>query len=246
VGATMGPENGDAEIACQSQLGGVITTGGGFSTYYATPSWQTDAVNAYFDALTASNTPDAGYNRNGRGYPDVSLIGVNYQVVIQGGLYNLYGTSASAPLFGAMLSLINAVRVAHNKSSVGFINPTLYAYGMNASTNLFTDVTSGHNRCCASGNPSEAVCCDSGFHSTAGWDPVTGWGSTYLPDLAQMLAVEVNYTLPAPDDSSDSKKGTVISLVVLILIIIGAFVVLSCIISCIVSVVCSPCRSRDR
>ena len=27
VGATMGPESGDPEIACQSQLGGVITTG---------------------------------------------------------------------------------------------------------------------------------------------------------------------------------------------------------------------------
>ena len=36
VGATMGPNTGGPEVACQSQLGGVITTGGGFSTFNPT------------------------------------------------------------------------------------------------------------------------------------------------------------------------------------------------------------------
>ena len=49
VGATMGPNTNGPEIACQSQLGGVITTGGGFSTYFATPSWQAKAVSGYFN-----------------------------------------------------------------------------------------------------------------------------------------------------------------------------------------------------
>jgi tripeptidyl-peptidase-1 len=85
VGATMGPENDDPEIACQSQLGGVITSGGGFSTYYAQPSWQTNAVNTYFGTLPSSESPASGYNVMGRGYPDISLIGVAYEVVIGGG-----------------------------------------------------------------------------------------------------------------------------------------------------------------
>jgi len=39
VGGTMGPNSGGTEIACQSNnAGGVITTGGGFSTYFETPS----------------------------------------------------------------------------------------------------------------------------------------------------------------------------------------------------------------
>ena len=122
VGATMGPESGTAEIACQSNAcyisgsnsGGVITSGGGFSTYFAQPSWQTDAVSYYFGNLTSA--PESGYNRNGRGYPDISLIGVKYQVVVAGALYQLYGTSASAPVFAGMISLINSLRAKSNRT----------------------------------------------------------------------------------------------------------------------------------
>ena len=85
----------------QSQLGGVITTGGGFSTYYPQPSWQTNAVNAYFAGLPSSDTPAAGYNRLGRGIPDISLLGAEYLVVIDSQLYFMFGTSCSAPVLAA-------------------------------------------------------------------------------------------------------------------------------------------------
>ena len=117
VGATQGPESGSDEIACQSNEGGVITTGGGFSTFYATPSWQQDAVDGYFNSLPAGTAPSNGYNRNGRGYPDISMIGVAYQTVIQGQMANLFGTSASAPVFAGMVSLLNAARA---KLRLGF------------------------------------------------------------------------------------------------------------------------------
>jgi subtilase family serine protease len=83
VGATMGtssivPSVGQGERVCMSNQGGVITSGGGFSTYYAQPSWQVDAVNQYFKAI--SSQPSSGYNRQGRAIPDVSLLGVYYQV----------------------------------------------------------------------------------------------------------------------------------------------------------------------
>jgi len=103
VGATMGaktvvPSQAEAEIACQSQQGGVITTGGGFSTFYPQPSWQTAAVNKYFTQYPQSGI-SPGYNAQGRGYPDVSLLGVNYQVVINGAVQDIFGTSASTPVF---------------------------------------------------------------------------------------------------------------------------------------------------
>lgn len=49
VGATQGPEAGSPEIACSSATGGLITTGGGFSTYVKRPDWQDAAVHAYLN-----------------------------------------------------------------------------------------------------------------------------------------------------------------------------------------------------
>jgi tripeptidyl-peptidase-1 len=168
VGATMGPELKQTEIACQSQLGGIITTGGGFSTYYSTPSYQQSIVDYYFDNLKSK--PRSGYNSEGRGYPDIAFIGVNYQVYIQGSIYSLYGTSASAPVLAAMVSLINAERLKNNQSSVGFLNPTLYAYGYGgsyygSSSNSFegkypfNDITSGVNNCTATTDSGTAYRC---------------------------------------------------------------------------------------
>ena len=63
VGATMGPNFNDPVIACQSQEGGVITSGGGFSTYYEAPSWQTEAIANYFNQAAADGTtPLEGYS----------------------------------------------------------------------------------------------------------------------------------------------------------------------------------------
>ena len=159
VGATMGtpgpvntgysvvPAPGDKEIACQSNLGGVITTGGGFSTYYQTPVWQKDSIALFLSRSAAlSKTPQNGYNPQGRGYPDVSFNGVDYQVVIGGTVIGIYGSSASAPVFAGMITLVNTLRRAAGFSTVGFINPTLYSIGYNNTAGkflilLFTCVT---------------------------------------------------------------------------------------------------------
>ena len=180
VGGTMGPNTGDTEVACASTGGGVITTGGGFSTYYPTPDWQTEALEGYF-ARTAGTPPASGYNPNGRGFPDVSLISTRYPTVMGGEAVLLYGTSASSPVLGGFLSLINAKREANGLPTVGWINPTLYHHGIraeadNAESSLFNDIVDGGNHCC-SGSSSGATCCTAGFDSATGWDPVTGWGS---------------------------------------------------------------------
>lgn len=194
AGATQGPEEHTQEIACQSQKGGVITTGGGFSTYFSTPSWQLKTINRYFQQLPSNKMPTSGYNRNGRGIPDVSLIGVKYLVAIGGVFQSVYGTSCTAPVLAAYVSLVNAERERRGKSTLGWLNPTLYAVGYNQSINVpttggaqFNDVVVGNNSCCASGDPSQAVCCSSGFIATAGWDPVTGWGSVNFTEFATMF-----------------------------------------------------------
>jgi hypothetical protein len=134
VGATMGPEGEvpterGTEIVSQTELNGnlvsAITSGGGFSTYFAQPAWQTTVITNYFNELTT--LPAAGYNKNGRGLPDVSFLGIMYLIVVNGTIAPVYGTSCSSPVTAGMISIINAKRVAHGLTTVGFINPTLYA-----------------------------------------------------------------------------------------------------------------------
>ena len=225
VGATMGPNNGDPEVACQADEGGVITTGGGFSTYYEAPVWQTQAVDAYFDGLAANSvTPVSGYNRQGRGY---SLIGVNYPVIINGLTYLLYGTSASAPVFAAYVSLLNADRLNHSLSPVGFLNPTLYSAGnnvtlVNSTIAAFNDITVGDNFCCSGSNSASVVCCTSGFYTAIGWDPVTGWGSIDFPVFASVYGTVVTSVTSSGGGDDDTNTNTTTTIVILVLFVICA------------------------
>lgn len=171
VGATQivpGSAVTSAEEACET----VIYSGGGFSNVFAMPSYQSSAVATYFSAHKPTYTATQ-YNNSQtvRGFPDVSANGANYVVVVDGSLSLIYGTSASAPVFGAVITLINEARAAAGKSSVGFINPTIYA-----NPAAFNDITSGGNQGCGT----------AGFTAVAGWDPVTGLGT---PSYSKLSAV---------------------------------------------------------
>ena len=67
--------------------------------------------------------------------------------------------------------------------TVGFANPALYKWAGNQ--NIFNDITSGKNNCCAGGwSGSTVVCCpENGFYAVKGWDPVTGLGSINVGNL---------------------------------------------------------------
>jgi len=103
-----------------------------------------------------------------------------------------------------MVSLTNAARAKENKPALGFINPTLYAFG--PTNAYFNDITSGNNKCMAYGNIADAVnatCCESGFYASAGWDPLTGFGSIQYPNLAEMIE-----NAPVSDDDKDDALST--------------------------------------
>ena len=188
VGATQGPEFGKPEVACSSQTGGLITTGGGFSIFFAQPSYQSSVVNNYLQ--NGPNVPPTNmFSSGGRGYPDVAMLGHNYQVVINGQTYTVSGTSAAAPVFAGFVTLVNNARLNAGKSPVGFLNPALYQLGTgNQASSIFNDITSGENNCCA-GQPGQNTCCQYGFTATTGWDPLTGFGSVnYVPFLKAMMS----------------------------------------------------------
>merc|ERR1711920_936581 len=105
--------------------------------------------------------------RGGRATPDVAALGEEYQVIIRGQPDSVGGTSASAPMFAGLVSLLNEARLAKNKSAMGFLNPWLYKHA-----DAFTDVILGDN---ARGRDEETN--PYGFNCIKGWDPVTGLGT---------------------------------------------------------------------
>ncbi|KAH8797933.1 peptidase S8/S53 domain-containing protein [Xylogone sp. PMI_703] len=157
------------EEACATE----IFSGGGFSNVFPLPSYQASAVASYF----ANHRPSFSatqYNNSQttRGYPDVSANGAFYATVIDGVLEPVFGTSASSPTFGSIITLINNERAAAGKSSVGFINPVMYE-----NPSAFTDITSGSNPGCGT----------NGFTAVEGWDPVTGLGTPNYPALLNVF-----------------------------------------------------------
>jgi tripeptidyl-peptidase-1 len=170
VGATSIPSGGDinsAEVAAGF-------SGGGFSNQYAQPLYQRDAVASYYAKYDPKNVASM-YNstRNVRGYPDLSANGVNMLIILGGGITTVFGTSASAPIVGSLLTLINQRLALGGKPAVGFINPIIYK-----NQHAFNDVTSGSN--------SNKDCKTPGFNAVPGWDPVTGVGA---PDYLRLLDV---------------------------------------------------------
>ena len=183
----MGVESGTPEVACQSDQGGIITSGGGFSTIFPAFPQQTAAISQYYKRV--SPKPVTGYSIGGRGFPDLSLTGLNYLVVVGGEIYSVAGTSASAPSVAGMIALINAARRASGRPTVGWLNPALYA----SDGNFVNDISSGNNLCLSESYFYGVPCCIQGFNTTLGWDPVTGFGSV---DFTKLYTLLVNSNIP--------------------------------------------------
>ncbi|KAG9312229.1 peptidase S8/S53 domain-containing protein [Chiua virens] len=172
IGATQvsaGKTVSDPESACEER----IRSGGGFSNYFALPSYQNAAVTSYLKD-TPPPYPGNIWNSTGksRAYPDISANGANYVVAVNGSFRLVFGTSASSPVMGAMLTMVNDARIANGKGPVGFINPVIYSANF---TDAFNDITNGTNPGCGT----------LGFNTSNGWDPVTGLGT---PRFSQLLA----------------------------------------------------------
>jgi len=155
---------------------GVSFSTGGFSWYFKRPSYQDAAVQNYFKN---TNVPDSYFNRNGRGFPDVSTVGANFEIAYSGFFSPVSGTSCSAPTFASMLSMINSIRISKRLPTLGWVNPFLYK-----AAGAFKDITSCEEQ--ARG------CCPVSFNCIAGWDPYTGLGTPDFGKLSRM-AMDANF-----------------------------------------------------
>ncbi len=147
-------------------------SGGGFSRFYKTPSFQ--------KGLSATVQSEL---KGRRGVPDVagsadpSAALVNY---VEGQWTLIGGTSASAPLWAGISALANQ-EAGH---ALGFINPGLYKLATSSTyARDFNDITVGNNS-----NDSAHV---KGYSAVPGWDPITGLGSpkaqNLVPDLVAAM-----------------------------------------------------------
>ncbi|KAJ8341691.1 hypothetical protein SKAU_G00339820 [Synaphobranchus kaupii] len=153
-------------------------SGGGFSNIFTMPSYQVSAVTAFLKSKQAL-PPSTYFNTSGRAYPDIAALSDNYWVVTNRiPIPWVSGTSASTPVVGGMLSLINDQRFLKGLPSLGFLNPRLYKL---LGQGLY-DVTEG----CHLGCLDEQVE-GKGFCAAPLWDPVTGWGTPNYPALLAAL-----------------------------------------------------------
>lgn len=156
VGGTTLKLGGDGSPSVESGWPG---SGGGRSTVFPRPAWQT------------GNGVPVG---NDRLVPDVSLAAdpnTGAFLIFQGKVVQIGGTSWSAPVWAGFCALINEARRAAAKPPLSFLNPLLYPL---LGTDCFRDITSGSN---------------GGFSAAAGYDMVTGIGVPNLRKLIHALTV---------------------------------------------------------
>jgi len=157
-----------------------IGSGGGISSTYAIPSWQTN-IN-----MTANQG-----SMTFRNIPDVALTADNVYVIYGGGAAGAFGgTSCATPLWAGFMALINQKAVASGKPTMGFINPAIYTLAEGANyTNCFHDITIGNNTWSAS---------PSLFYAVAGYDLCTGWGTPNGINLINALVGAAPTHISAP------------------------------------------------
>ncbi len=127
-------------------------TGGGFSAHFSAPIYQKN-----MKMLEA-----------GRGVPDVAGDAdpaSGYLIIVDGQSGVIGGTSAVAPLWSALIALMNQSL----GKKVGWLHP--YIYGVAVTGGAMHDITLGNN---------------GAFSAAKGWDPCTGMGS---PNGQALLAV---------------------------------------------------------
>ena len=167
-----------SNVAVSSETGW-NRSGGGVSTVFSRPSWQT----GYGDFVSGG----------GREVPDVSLNAKpssGYFVYYNNTWDEAGGTSFGAPIWGGIISLENQVRLAKSEGPIGFLNPAIYKILNSANYSVsFNDVTSGYN----------------GYYSAGpGYDMVTGIGTPSVYNLLLVLARQPTQPLAAHATGSPS------------------------------------------
>jgi hypothetical protein len=164
-------------------------SGGGISTEIEIPSWQ--------QGIATTGNQGSTIMRN---IPDVAMVADNIYVVFNNGstASNIGGTSVAAPLWAGFAALVNQQAVAYGETTVGLINPAIYAIGTGVTYEAcFHDVIPGNNKTYYS--PFQ-------FSAAVGYDLCTGWGTPTGSNLVNALAPQPASDLTRGSDSLDDSS----------------------------------------
>jgi hypothetical protein len=170
---------------------GLAASGGGTSTVFPRPAWQTGvpgipsgAFRLLPDIALQSSVSSPGYVFcTDDPYIVGSLTDCTSGLKASNGLYVLSGgTSFAAPIFAAFLADLNQYVQA---TGLGNINPILYGLAAQPSVyaTAFHDITSG-TTACAIGDANCGTPGTSAYAANAGYDEATGLGSVDFSKLA--------------------------------------------------------------
>ena len=110
----------DQKVGNEEMSTDQFSSGGGFSSMFGAFKDQEDDIAHYFEV--APQLPPAGmFNKTGRATPDVAALGEGFQVITGGHTQPVGGTSASAPTFAAVISLLNEARLSNGKPALGVL-----------------------------------------------------------------------------------------------------------------------------
>merc|ERR550514_107051 len=96
---------------------------------------------------------------------------------MNGNAMHVDGTSASAPVIAAIMTLFNDVRLRAGQPPLGMVAPLLYKL-FERSRHTFSDVVVGNN------GATHEKPCPSGYIAAVGWDAATGLG---LPGFSEIV-----------------------------------------------------------
>lgn len=172
--------------------GNNVGSGGGISPNYAIPSWQANVSMAANSGSTV--------NRN---IPDVAMTADAVYVIYNNGSTGYFGgTSCAAPLWAGFAALVNQQSVASSGTTVGFLNPALYAIAAgNNYANCFHDIQTGNNI----GTNTPGL-----FHAVANYDLASGLGTPNGMNLINALAPSAPYFLTEPASQTVASGSSVV------------------------------------
>ncbi|KYQ89129.1 peptidase C53 family protein [Tieghemostelium lacteum] len=174
------------EVGVSIDYGMMWTGGGGFSNTSSTAYYQTAFVEQYLTEYSTLLPPSNLFNSSGRAYPDVSTVGHNLYIINANQWMTVDGTSASAPIFAGLVTILNDVRAKAGLSPLGFINPLLYQIAIDY-PEAYYDVTVGNNRCGIVNQAGSPTCCPHGYEATPGFDVVSGLGRPNMEVLMRII-----------------------------------------------------------
>jgi kumamolisin len=193
-GGTVISINNDYSIASETAwgtAGGTTAGGGGVSSIFSVPSWQSGLTTMTYPGSTVATI-------SGRATPDVSAMATGYAIywynftttgtAVTNVLNGFAGTSAVAPLLAGMMARLNQA----SGKRIGFVNADWYS---NRAA-CFNDITTGDNH-----GPNTV-----GYRATGSWDAATGLGSPVGTSLYNLY--NVGTTFPKLNYGFRPKSGS--------------------------------------